>query len=141
MKNVITPAILDESIGGQGLARPLFRSAALFNWLAALPFLIAPKMVADMFGIHPTPADPMFTDLFMVLVLAFGWGYWKISRDPGRNRPLIELGILGKLLVVVVGYGYFLAGRITWPFAALVTGDLLWAYLFWRFLHRHPDNG
>ncbi|NQD92114.1 hypothetical protein HP532_05535 [Pseudomonas sp. CrR25] len=136
----MTPSLQNEAIEGRSYAKGLFSLAALFNWVAAIPFLIAPGTVANLLGIHPTPADPMFTDLFMVLVLAFGWGYWKISRDPRRNRPIIELGIFGKLLVVVVGYGYFFAGKITWPFAVLVTGDLLWAYLFWRFLRRYPAN-
>jgi hypothetical protein len=78
--------------------------------------------------------------MFAVLVLTFGLGYWLIGADPARNRVMVEMGICGKLLVVLVGYDHFLAGTTSLPFAALVTGDLIWAFLFWRFLRRHPEQ-
>lgn len=118
--------------------RLLFRVAALFNWSVAIPLWIAPVQLSQLLGFAPLPTDILYTDLFAVLVLTFGLGYWWVGADPVRNRVVLAMGICGKLLVVLVGYSHFLAGTTNLPFAALVTGDLLWALLFWRFLRLHP---
>lgn len=126
--------------GGFSGWRLLFRAAALFNWSVAIPLWIAPVPLATLLGLAPIPTDILYTDLFAVLVMTFGIGYWRVGADPARNRVMVEMGICGKLLVVLVGYQHFLAGSTNLPFAALVTGDLLWALLFWRFLRLHPER-
>jgi len=119
--------------------RLMFRLAGVFNIAVAIPLWFAPVMVSTLFGFEPVPVDILYTDLFAVLVITFGIGYWRVGSDPVRNRVMIEKGIIGKLLVVLVGYQHFLAGTTSLPFAALVTGDLVWAYFFWRYLRAHPE--
>ena len=122
-------------------ARLLFSIAAAFNFLAAMPFLVAPQQFARLIGMQPAPTDLAFPHLVAVLVLAFGWGYWRISRDPVANRPLIHLGIVGKsLLVLVVGFDW-LSGNTNWPFALIVSGDAVFVALFVDYLRRHPVRG
>lgn len=117
-------------------ARKLFTAAAIFNFAAGLSFLLAAQQVAQLIGMKPVPSDPLWLHFGAVLVLAFGWGYWRVAGDPVRNRPIIEMGILGKSLVVIAGYTDWLLGNVNWPFAALITGDLIFAALFWSYLRR-----
>ena len=119
--------------------RLMFRLAGVFNIAVAIPLWFAPVTVCTLFGFEPVPVDILYTDLFAVLVITFGIGYWRVGANPVRNRVMIEKGIIGKLLVVLVGYQHFLAGTTSLPFAALVTGDLVWAFFFWRYLRTHPE--
>ena len=115
--------------------RLMFRLAAVFNICVALPLWIYPVWVATTFGFEPVPVDILYTDLFSALVLVFGIGYWRIGADPVHNRAIIEMGIVGKLLVVFIGYQHFFMGSTSLSFASLVTADLVWALFFWRYLH------
>ena len=122
-------------------ARVLFLAAAAFNLVAATPFLVAAPQVARFIGMQPVPSDPLWVHLTAVLVLAFGWGYWRIARDPVGNRQVIHLGIVGKsLLVLVVGFDW-LSGNTNWPFALIVSGDAVFVALFVDYLRRHPVRG
>jgi energy-converting hydrogenase Eha subunit E len=120
--------------------RLMFRVAALFNWSVAIPLWIAPVPLSQLFGFEPVPTHTLYTDLFAVVVLTFGIGYWLVGSNPVRNRVMVEMGIIGKLLVVLVGYGHFLSGTTTLSFAALVSCDLIWTIAFWRFLTLHPEQ-
>ena len=122
-------------------ARLLFSIAAAFNFLAAMPFLVAPQQFARLIGMQPVPTDLAFPHLVAVLVLAFGWGYWRISRDPVANRPLIHLGIVGKSLVVLSVWLDWLAGNTNWPLALIVGGDAVFVVLFVDYLRRHTVAG
>jgi len=119
-------------------ARILFSAAAAFNFVAAMPFLVAPRQFAGLIGMQPVPVDPLFPHIVAVLVLAFGWGYWRISRDPVVNRPIIHLGIVGKSLLVLMVCVDWLVGNTNWPFAVIVSGDAVFAALFLDYLRRHP---
>lgn len=119
-------------------AKVLFSAAALFNLFAGVAFLVAMPQFAQLIGMQPVPADPLFIHFGAVLVLTFGWGYWRISRDPVANRSIIHLGVLGKSLVVLAGYFDWLAGNTNWPFALLITGDAVFVALFLDYLRRRP---
>lgn len=112
----------------------MFLSGAVFNTLAGLLLLtISMGPGADILGLEITSTSSLFIQLVSGVVLAFGWAYWKISTDPVRYRPYILLGMCLKIMVVVLVFGYWLAGHVLWPFAALVSGDIVYAVLFWRF--------
>jgi hypothetical protein len=119
-------------------ARTLFSVAAAFNLVAALPFLVAAPQFAQLIGMQPVPSDPLWVHLTAVLVLGFGWGYWRVSRDAVANRPIIHLGIVGKSLVVLVVCFDWLAGNTNWPMVLLVSGDAVFVALFVDYLKRHP---
>jgi hypothetical protein len=111
----------------------LFKSAACFNVLAGLPFLLAMRPVADLVGLGITPTSALFIQLTMAIVVVFGWVYWTISVDPVRYRPYILLGVLLKPLFAFIIFGHWLAGDIPWPLPALASADILYALLFWRY--------
>lgn len=114
--------------------RTLFFSAACFNVLAGLPFLVAMRPMAELMGLQITPTSTLFIQITMGLVVIFGWAYWMIGRDPVRYRPYIVLGVILKILVVSVIYSHWLAGNIPWPLPVLASGDIVYALLFWRYL-------
>ena len=138
--STITSTTVPVDSGSFSGWRLMFRLAGLFNIAVAIPLWIAPVALSTLFGFSPVPTDILYTDLFAVLVITFGIGYWRVGADPVRNRVMVEMGILGKLLVVLVGYQHFLAGATSLPFAVLVTGDLVWASLFWLYLRTHPEG-
>jgi len=116
--------------------RVLFRSAAGFNLLASLPFLIAMDPDAAAVGLQLNPAAILFAQITMGVVVVFGWAYWMISLDAVRYRPWILLGIVLKILVVVVIFSHWLLGNISWPLPVLASGDVIYAVLFWRHYRR-----
>jgi len=119
-------------------ARILFSIAAAFNFIAGLPILFAMPWMGRLIGMQPIPADPLLAHLFGVLVLTFGWGYWRISRDPVANRPIIHMGIAGKSLVVIAVFYDWAMGNTNWAFPLLVCGDAVFAALFFDYLRRRP---
>jgi hypothetical protein len=116
-------------------ARRLFSIAAAYNFLASAPAVIASTPAGKLLGMAP-PVDPMNSHLALVLVLTFGWGYWRISRDPVANRSIIVLGMVGKSLVALVGWFDWLGGHANSFFALAVTGDAIFAALFFDYLRR-----
>ena len=112
--------------------RKLFTVAALFNFAVALPLLIAPAWLMGLMHITPAIEPTVWVQQFAGLVLTFGIGYYWISRDPYGNRSLINLGIIGKSLVVVVGLWNVAAGEVSWQFMIPASADGVFALLFYR---------
>jgi len=121
-------------------ARRLFIPAALFNWLAGGGLLLLGDLMGPLLKLDPaTGTNLALRDMGLALVILFGIAYWRIAFDPSRFRPYIELGILGKGLVVLALYGHWFAGHISWQLPALAFGDVVFALLFLDFLRRHPE--
>lgn len=117
-------------MANSGRFKKLLFSAALFNWIAASALCFAYQPLFQIGGITPLPTHPLFLQLFAVLAFLFGVGYYWASRDLERNRNIIILGTLGKLLVFLFPLGYWLAGSISWKLLILVSVDLVYALLF-----------
>jgi hypothetical protein len=112
-----------------------FVFAALFNLSAGLLIIFAPGLFYHLLFIDEpiTVAAKLYVDLFAVLVIAFGWAYWTISRDPPAHRDLVLMGIIGKLLVVVMAWYHALAGTGPLNIALLILADLAFALFFLRY--------
>jgi hypothetical protein len=115
-------------------ARALFTVAAIFNALIGLGMLFAYDSLAPWLGFPPRPT--VWLHIIALVVLVFGYAYWRVAMDPARFREYIVLGIVAKLAFVVAIYGHFLAGDVTATLAALVTADLVFAGLFGAHLKR-----
>ena len=120
-------------------ARLLFTVAAIFNAVVGLAMLLAYDSLVPWLGLPPRPT--VWIHIIALVVLVFGYAYWRIATDPSRFREYIVLGIVGKLAFVVAIYGHFVAGDATAALAALVTGDLIFAGLFAAYLARTPAGG
>ena len=82
-------------------------------------------------GLEPVaPGAKVFVDLFAVLVIAFGCGYWMLARDFQQYRLFAQWGAWAKLAVVAVVFWHFIVGHIGWPLLALSAGDLFYAAVF-----------
>ena len=117
-----------------GNTRLMLQTAAAFNGLVALGLAVDVEMLFGWFRVTPSPTEPLFVYLFAWLVFAFGVGYFWASRDPAGNRPLIRLGIVGKLGVVAVALVSTVTGVVSWQLMILAGADLVYAVLFWRAL-------
>lgn len=113
-----------------------FVVAAIFNLLIGLCLLIAPGAGP---ALLPLPAGDWLWPRFAGgLILAFGVGYWIVSRDLDRNRGIVGIGAFGKLLAALILLIYWIKGTIGfWAFSAGLI-DLIFALLFIRFLIRYP---
>jgi len=120
-------------------ARPLFTIAAIFNAVVGLAMLLAYDLLLPWLGFPPRPT--VWIHIIALIVLVFGYAYWRIARDPSRFREYVVLGIAGKLAFVVAIYGHFLAGDATAALATLVTADLIFSGLFAAYLARTPAAG
>jgi hypothetical protein len=113
--------------------RPLFYSAAAFNFIAATPLLLATDTMAGQFGFEMTGTARLFIQMFACVALAFGWAYAMIGRDPVYYRPYILLGMWLKIMVVVFVTVYWRIGAIGWQLPAIVIGDVIFAALFFAY--------
>jgi hypothetical protein len=116
-----------------GAHRALFLCAACFNWLAGLPLLVATTPVSRIMGLDVNPTAVLFIQLTAGVIVVFGGAYAMVARDPVRYRAYIPLGLILKVYVVAVVYGWWLSGGIPWPLPALAAGDIVFAALFWRY--------
>lgn len=117
--------------------RYLFFSAALFNWSVAITFLFAYQPMFELIGISPVPQNPIYLHLFACLVAIFGLAYYWAGKDLKKNRNLVRLGIIGKLIVFALPLAYWLAGHISWQLPALASADLIFAILFTNALRQN----
>ena len=120
-------------------ARLLFTVAAIFNAVVGLAMLVAYDLLVPWLGLPPRPT--VWIHIIALIVLVFGYAYWRIATDPLRFREYIVLGIVGKLAFVAAIYGHFLAGDATVALVVLVTADLIFAGLFGAYLKRVPADG
>ncbi|WP_150429940.1 hypothetical protein [Dechloromonas sp. CZR5] len=118
-------------------ARILFSVAGYFNLAVGLIFLFAMPQLAQMIGMNPIPEDYVLIHFGSVLVIVFGVGYLKVAADPVVNRPIIQLGILGKSGVVLAGMVDWLLGNTNAAFPLLLTADVVFAVLFANYLRLH----
>lgn len=73
------------------------------------------------------------------MVLAFGMGYYLVSRDFSKNHAVVGMGVIGKVLVfLILGY-YWMLGSISTLTALAGVGDLVFAVLFLGFLIKYKS--
>jgi hypothetical protein len=128
----------------------LFRSAALFNWAAALLFLPTTGL-AHRFGLHPAPTGTWLEHFGIAAVVLFGFGYWMAGGPPEHHRGIIQLGLVGKVTAVLIVFGHYLDDTANLQLTLVILGDAVFVGLFAWYLvssrrldpvgeHRtHPD--
>ncbi len=114
----------------------MFASGAVFNLLVGAPILVAPTAMSELIGITPHPATDMLLRMVATAIIGFGWAYWLIAREPQRMRPIILLGAALKVGVVVLAFGYWLNGTISFLLPAVACGDAIYSALFCAYYRR-----
>ena len=114
----------------------LFIIGALWNWVAAGPFIIIvltnPNMLLA-FGLA-VPPSLIWVQLFLACVFYFGIGYFLVGRDIENNHGIVLIGALAKIVVFIAFVYYFTVGDLPLFLVLLGTGDLIFAILFLEFL-------
>ena len=118
----------------------MFFSGALFNWSAALLFILAADWTLSLFGVTPLPTERVYLDFLAVLVAMFGVGYFWIALDPVTNRPIIKLGAIAKLVFVTAGVISVFLDNISWQILIPLAVDLAYSILFISYLQSHPTR-
>jgi hypothetical protein len=119
----------------------LFFIGALWNWSAALFFCglsVVNKQFLTYF--HNIPQTMLWYYSFLGVVFIFGFGYYWISKDVPRNRDIIKMGIIGKIMVFLMFLIYLFKGEITFLLFLAGCVDLIFTILFVKVLMRIPND-
>lgn len=123
-----------------GAVRAIFIAAALVNLAIGLAMTIAPVAFGASAGIDYRPPAELPARTAGLLIAVFGIGYAFVAARPAANRDLVRLGIIGKLAFVALVTVVWLAGDVPTRAALLVSGDLVFAALFWLVLTRRAPH-
>ncbi len=122
---------------GENRGRPkLFLVAAVYNWVVALALGLFHDPLLSALQAPPL-THPAALELFAALAFVFGIGYFRAYLDPAQNRPIIVLGIQGKLAVFLVCAAHYLAGDLPGAMFLGGVGDVVFAGLFMRYLQKN----
>ncbi|MBN1899496.1 MAG: hypothetical protein JW827_12030 [Spirochaetes bacterium] len=111
----------------------LFLTGAIWNWGVSLFFFLAHRYVSRFLDIAPV-ADLYLLQLSMALVFAIGLAYYWIRKDPGKNIPVVKLGIAGKTFVFIILSIHAINKNIHPLLVLPGVVDLIYAILFLEFL-------
>jgi hypothetical protein len=113
-------------------------ASAVFNLAGALLFAFPESTISQLAGL-PVPVPTFYAALLAEFIILFGGSYAWLALQPAINRPLLAFGAIGKtgafLLVAVL----WLAGQAPARGMLAITGDLIFACLFFAWLLR-PRN-
>jgi len=127
----------DKTRGHESYERSLFVTAACFNWAVGLLIFADFPLAARLIGLSDPPT--VWVHLVAATVVLFGVAYWLVAKQPGRYAPFAALGAAGKFTFAAIIYYHWLTGDAPLRLAMLVNVDVIFAFLFLRYLHsRHP---
>jgi hypothetical protein len=111
----------------------LFLIGAIWNWGAGVLFFFWSAPILTLLNMQPLNY-PGIMQLAMVLVFAFGIGYYWVSKDIYKNHDIVRLGIIAKTLVCLVLVYHYLIGNFHLLLALCGIVDLIFVRLFIGFL-------
>ena len=121
----------------QRYGRWVFGAAGTANLLAAAAMTLGQGLFVQVLALDPVRGQGViFLAQVGLLVGLFGCGYWQVAFDPERYRPLIWLGVAGKLSAAGLALAGALAIPHLWRFFVLVSGDIVLAGFFLDYLLR-----
>jgi hypothetical protein len=112
--------------------RNVLWAAAFFNVVGAVAFGF-PETVGRLAGL-PGNVPAVYAAMVSLFILLFGGAYAWLARSPVIDRPLLAFGAIGKTAAFLTVATLWLAGEV--PFIAVftITGDLVFAIVFARWL-------
>lgn len=111
----------------------LFIIGALWNWGAGVLLFFWSAPILTLLNMQPLNY-PGVMQLAMVLVFAFGIGYYWVSKDIHKNHDIVRLGIIAKTLACIVLVYHYLIGNFHLMLALCGIVDLIFVRLFFGFL-------
>jgi hypothetical protein len=108
-----------------------FWAAAVYNFIAGLPSLLAPTLSAANMGIPPyDPQHIIVAQLAGGLICLFGVGYAMVAMKTPAGREIVVLGLIGKLGVCALVIGHLIWGHVPQLLVLAAAGDFLFAIAF-----------
>ena len=120
---------------GVRYASRIFATAGIFNIVVGAVTFLAPLTAAELLGAAP-PESTLFVKLAGWLVLVLGVGYGLTALHPERNRDLMLIGGIGKLLVLPLMISAWRRGDVGFAGVTAGAGDFVLALLFFDVLRR-----
>ena len=110
--------------------------STVFNLVAALIFLLPQTAVGQLLGLPPSPS-PVYMALGAYFVALFGVAYGWLARQPEINKPLLMMGIVGKMGVFVIALFLLFRGDVNVLLFLVACIDLTFAslWLWWHQKH------
>jgi hypothetical protein len=92
-----------------------------------LAYLLAPGAILASMG-HTVPAPDLFYPLGMLAArfIAYGLGFWLISRQAGQNLLWVGLMALIQAIDLGVGVYYTASGVVPWQLSAFPMFNAVW---------------
>ena len=120
-----------------------FKAAAFWNLSGGLFALFCKELMSKLFYINNDGAFSSVESsinyyLLYSFILIMGIGYWLVGNDPGKNKALVIVGIIGKLTAAITWIIAFFLGHGTIFLLGGALGDFAWALLFIYFLSKAP---
>lgn len=116
----------------------MFFVGALWNWGISLLLLTLALFNKQLLSIafNKIPESMLWFYIFLAVVFIFGLGYYWISKDVKRNRDIIKMGIIGKIVIFTLFLVYAINGEIKMLGLAAGAVDLIFSLLFADVLFR-----
>lgn len=114
----------------------MFFSAAIWNWLIGLTFLILSLItpnILSLFGVE-IPPSLVFMQMLFILVIIFGIGFFIVYLDFEQNQGIIKMSVFEKVSFFIVFFIYFILGDVNYLVLLPTIIDLLFGILFIEFL-------
>ena len=130
----------DTVSSGVRYASVVFAIAGIVNIAVGATTFLAPLTVAELLGV-PRPETTLFIELAGWLVVVLGIGYCLTAWNPERDRDLMLIGALGKLLVLPLMVSAWRRGSVGFSGVIGGAGDFVLALLFLDVLRRMRAAG
>lgn len=120
--------------------RPWFYAAAVYNFVWGVFVVLFPLALFRWLDMRPPESPAIFQSVGM-MVGVYAYGYYLLARDPERYSGFIWIGILGKTFGPIGFFWSAFHGVLPWSFGwTILTNDLLWWPVFWRFALKHARH-
>ena len=116
-----------------GVWRGVFLASAVFNFIVGISLAVDASEFAASMGLEVARYDALWSPLVAWFVAMFGVFYLIVWRDLD-NKPIVAVGMVGKLGVVVLIALAWSRGLTPFGMVALTLVDLAFAALFALFL-------
>jgi hypothetical protein len=128
--------VADQSFVTKGdkYIRGVLWASAVFNLAGALLFAFPESAMSQLAGL-PVPVPPFYAGLLAEFILLFGGSYAWLAIQPAINRPLLAFGAIGKTCAFLLVAVLWLAGQAPARGVLAITGDLIFACLFFGWLY------
>lgn len=118
-----------------------FWVAAVYNFIAGTPLLLAPDLSAANAGMSPfDPQHIIIAQLAGLAICAFGIGYAMVAMKMPGGREIVIPGLIGKLGVCTLVAGHLLWGHVPQLLVLAAGGDFLFSIAFAIYLLNTPKT-